>query len=220
MQTLFQPQGMPTWIGSLPMDSHEAALELMLAHTPEIPIWIQLPHFKREGMIIQFAEGMPGLTRMEDRIYVNDQDDGFDQSLLEFFEAYLAVSGGEQEIADSRFSLNKEDAPGFYALMERLASEKRFFTAVKGQVTGPFTFGTGLVDHEGRAVFYSDQLRDAAVKMIAMKARWQVNRMKGFGVPVIVFLDEPALAGFGSSAFISVSQIGRASCRERVSFTV
>jgi hypothetical protein len=62
------------------------------------------------------------------------------------------------------------------------------------------------VDQDGRALFYDAHLRDAAVKLIAMKARWQVNRLKAYGVPVIVFLDEPGLAGFGSSAFISVSR--------------
>jgi methionine synthase II (cobalamin-independent) len=39
-----------------------------------------------------------------------------------------------------------------------------------------------------------------------MKVKWQIGRLDSFGVPVILFLDEPALAGFGSSAFVGVSR--------------
>ncbi len=42
-------------------------------------------------------------------------------------------------------------------------------------------------------------------KLLGFKARWQIEIMRTFGVPVIIFLDEPGLAGFGSSAFITVS---------------
>jgi hypothetical protein len=38
-----------------------------------------------------------------------------------------------------------------------------------------------------------------------MKAKWQIALLQKLGAPVIMFLDEPALAGFGSSAFISIS---------------
>ena len=42
--------------------------------------------------------------------------------------------------------------------------------------------------------------------MLALKARWQVQRLKQFDCPVLIFLDEPGLAGFGSSEFISISR--------------
>ncbi|MDO9265112.1 MAG: hypothetical protein Q7U02_14175, partial [Desulfosalsimonadaceae bacterium] len=49
-----------------------------------------------------------------------------------------------------------------------------------------------------------------------LKARWQVNQLKRYNAPVILFLDEPGLAGFGSSAFISVSRRDVAACLEEV----
>ena len=61
------------------------------------------------------------------------------------------------------------------------------------------------MDQAGRAIFYDDQLRDAAVKHLAMKARWQTRKMAATGVVTIMFFDEPALAGLGSSAFITIS---------------
>ncbi len=206
MNTDFRSRGLAAWIGSLPMENHDAAVKVMLEYTPDIPIWVQLPKFAAEGMVAQFARGMPGLARKEDRMFVDAGDESFDEAMVDFFEAYMAVAEGGEDIADSRFALQSDEAPGFFTFMRELDQRADKPAAVKGQVTGPFTFGTGLVDDAGRAVFYNENVRDAAVKLIAMKARWQVNQLKKYGVPVIVFLDEPALAGFGSSAFISVSR--------------
>jgi len=46
------------------------------------------------------------------------------------------------------------------------------------------------------------------VKLLALKSRWQVQQLSHFGCPVIIFFDEPALSGFGSSEFISISRDG------------
>jgi hypothetical protein len=178
----------------------------MFEYTPDIPLWVQLPKFAAEGMVAQFSKGMPGLTRQNDKIFVDSADERFDDALLGFYENYMEVTEGGGDIAESRFAIHEDDAPGFYVFMRELDRGRCSPAAVKGQVTGPFTFGTGLVDKEGRAAFYNEHIRDAAVKLIAMKARWQVNQLKKYGLPVILFLDEPALAGFGSSAFISVSR--------------
>lgn len=206
MSTAFRPGGLPAWIGSLPVKDHDEAVRLMMEYTPDIPIWVQLPYFRAEGMVAQFAPGMPGLKITDERIFVDDAAEDFDEQQLRFFEEYMAVTEGGQAIDGSRFCLSENEAPGFFKFMETLDASDGSPAAVKGQVTGPFTFGTGLVDAGGRAVFYNEQLRDAAVKLIAQKARWQVNQLKKYGVPVIIFLDEPALAGYGSSAFISVSR--------------
>ncbi|MCF8024237.1 MAG: hypothetical protein K9K82_01965 [Desulfobacteraceae bacterium] len=206
MTTEFYPYALAAWIGSLPMDDHKEAVRVMFEHTPDIPLWVQLPKFAAEGMVAQFARGMPGLTSKDGKIFVDDGAEDFDDEMLAFFEAYMAVADGTEDIADSRFALLQDDAPGFFTFVRELDKGAYKPAAVKGQVTGPFTFGTGFVNKEGRAVFYNEQLRDAAVKLIAMKARWQVNQLKKYGLPVILFLDEPALAGFGSSAFISVSR--------------
>jgi hypothetical protein len=71
-------------------------------------------------------------------------------------------------------------------------------------------------DQNKRAIFYDEQLREAAVKHLAMKARWQVRQLSQFERPVIIFIDEPALAGFGSSEFISISRDEIAPCLEEV----
>jgi hypothetical protein len=125
--------------------------------------------------------------------------------LLEFYEEYLNISEGGMPLGESRFTLSREAAEGFYALMASVTDNKQGLLGLKGQTTGPITFCTGLVDQAGRAIFYNDQLRDAAVKLLAMKARWQTGKMAEAGVLAIMFFDEPALAGLGSSAFITIS---------------
>ncbi len=216
MTVNFKPGGLPAWIGSLPVNDHKTAVRMMMAHTPDIPLWVQLPHFKSEGMIAQFLPGMPGLCVDGDRRFIQAGDDRFEAELLAFFEDYMRVTGDADSLNGSRFVLTPDIAPGFFELLTILDEAAKPLFAVKGQITGPFTFATGVTDQNGRAIFYDDQLRDAAVKNIALKARWQVNQLKRYKAPVILFLDEPGLAGFGSSAFISVSRQDVADCLAEV----
>jgi methionine synthase II (cobalamin-independent) len=80
------------------------------------------------------------------------------------------------------------------------------FIALKGQVTGPITFGTGVKDENDKAIFYNIPLRDAAIKKLALNARWQAKEFSKRGATPIIFLDEPALAGFGTSAYITITK--------------
>ena len=102
--------------------------------------------------------------------------ESYDNELLAFFEDYMAVIEGQIELDTSRFALNEDTAKGFFVFLDRLQSLAVPPIAVKGQITGPFTLGTGIVDQNKRPIFYDPQLRDTAVKLLAMKARWQVRR--------------------------------------------
>ncbi len=214
--TNFKANALPTLIGSLPLKDHDEASDLVFSHTPEIPIWVQLPAYREEGMIFQFLENMPGLTITDERCYVDTLKDSFQKEIIDFYEDYMAITVGKKDLASSRFGLSKETAGGFHVLLERLENPPVAPAAVKGQVTGPVTFTTGVKDNTGRALFYDDQLRDAAVKLLALKARWQARKLAEFGYPVIIFLDEPALAGFGSSEFIGMSSDDVKSCLNEV----
>ena len=77
---------------------------------------------------------------------------------------------------------------------------------LKGQVTGPFTLGTNLLDQDRRCCYYDEQLRDVVVKSVAMKALWQLSRLSTFNLPAMIFLDEPALLGYGSQTFLTISR--------------
>lgn len=201
----FKPECLPLLIGSLPSDNHRESAELIFDFTPQIPLWPQLPIFKQEGMILQYVPGFPGIAESEDKVFVDTQKSGFEEELLAFYEEYLMVSDGSTEIDETRFVLSREVAQGFYDFMEVATIKQADLIALKGQTTGPVTFCTGLVDEAGRAIFYNDQLRDAAIKHLAMKAKWQVRKMSALCDKTIMFFDEPALAGVGSSAFITIT---------------
>jgi hypothetical protein len=205
LQTL-TPGCLPLLIGSIPMNDHAAASRLIMDYTPSIPLWVQLPVFPEEGMVPQFLPGMPAVVERGGKLFIDAAGESFDDDLLAFFEDFMAVSEAPERLPGSRFALNASTGRGVAALLDTLGRIQTPPVAVKGQVTGPVTFGTGVKDQDGRAIFYDETLRDAAVKLLALNARWQIRTLSGPGCPVIIFIDEPALAGFGSSELISISK--------------
>jgi methionine synthase II (cobalamin-independent) len=216
MSKPFLPGCLPVLIGSLPLQDHDQAADLVFQFTPDIPLWVQLPVDPKEGMLRQFLPGLPGIAECEDRIYVDTATESYDAELLDFYEAYMAVVDGHIALEASRFILTEQTAKGFFTFSERLSRLPAPPLALKGQITGPFTFCTGLCDQNKQAIFYNEPLREAAVKLLALKARWQVRKLSRWDRPVIIFIDEPALAGFGSSEFISISRNDISSCLSEV----
>jgi len=206
----------PTLIGSLPSMDGGEALDLVMTYTPQIPHWVQMPGSANQGMIQQFAPGLPGLATRDNTLFVDKVGPVFDAALIEFYEAYMAINEGRLDFEDSPFVITPGHAEGFFDFLSRIEQVEEAPLAVKGQITGPITFATGLKDKQGRAILFDDQVKDAAVKLIAMKARWQVQQLAIFGVPVIIFLDEPALAGFGSSELIGLSKDAVGACLNEV----
>ena len=214
----FAADGLPVLIGSVPLIDYKKALEWIFATTPEIPLWPQLPHNPLERMMPQFAEGIPciveeNIVDPEGRILFDITHAGFEEEMLAFYEEYLMAMEDPAVLASSRFQVSRERATGLYLFLEALADHADRLKAVKGQVTGPFTMLTGIKDREGRAGYFDETIRDMVIKGISMKAAWQtrllaarMEEIAGDGAgPVLMFIDEPALAGLGSSAFIGVT---------------
>ncbi len=193
-------------IGSLPVTDHEEAARMVFEYTPEIPLWVQLPAHREEGMMVQFLPGIPGVVKDEDRVFIDTSGSTFEDDSLKFYEDYLLVTEGASPLDGTRFAITEDNAAGFFTLLDKIKSVDPLPAAIKGQITGPVTMGTGVTDQNKRALFYDDRLLDVLVKTLAMKARWQAEKLSTWGVPAIVFIDEPALAGFGTSAFISISK--------------
>ena len=216
--TSFTPNGAAHLIGSLPLRDHEEVQRLMFSFTPEVPLWIQLPIFPQEGMIPQFLPGFPALREEEGSFYIEINTPFAEQEMLSFYEEYLIVTSDMDRLESSRFAFAPQAAPGFFTFENALENRTlpQLPVAVKGQVTGPFTFATSVTDEAKRAVFYDIQLRDIAIKLIATKALWQTRRLARFGHPVLMYLDEPALAGFGSSEYISISKEDVLTCLTEV----
>jgi methionine synthase II (cobalamin-independent) len=192
-------------VGSLPHHDRQRALDLIFKETAEIPSWPQLSPHPMEQMMVQYTEGLPGLASEPNRSRFVTSHPSFEQELVDFYEEYLAVTNDELSLAQSRFRLGEESGRTFLAFLERLQRQQPPPAGVKGQTTGPFTMLAGLKDENDQLALYDPRLRDAVVKALALKAQWQAEQLSRLSLPVMVFIDEPALAGFGSSAFITVS---------------
>ena len=194
----FAPHFWTTVVGSFP---HQQAAGLVesLVQILDVPDWPQLPRrYFRENMYTQYAARLPGIVVDEARqkIYFDTTGD-LSGPLETFYECYLA------DDVDA-FALRPGDAAGFYAMLEALR-QLPGGQWVKGQVTGPISFGLTVTDQDLRASLYNELLADAIIKNMAMTARWQVRQLKQVRPEVFIFVDEPYMASFGS-AFISLSR--------------
>jgi len=201
----FKPNGLPTLIGSLPAESHQQALEWILDSTPDIPLWPQLPAIPQERMLSQFNEGIPGIIETAANTFYDCTTEKFQAEQLAFYEEYLKVSEDPATLPGSIFQTSPDRAYGLH-LLAASAKELQGQIAVKGQITGPFTMLTGITDEAKRLGYYEPLFREVVVKGLALKAAWQVRFLKdAYDLPVLLFIDEPAMAGLGSSSFISIS---------------
>ena len=204
---MFLPKCAPILIGSLPLTDHSRALDMIAHYSPEIPLWPQLPALAREGMVRQFIGGFPGLCETGKKFWVDSAKPGFIEQMTSFYEDYLKAEASVHLDRTSRFALQPDSAAGFFAFEDFLGSARVDPITVKGQITGPVTTGIGLKDVDGNPVFYNDELRDMLTKHIGMTARWQVEQLQHFcpSTPPILFIDEPGMVSFSSTAFAGVS---------------
>lgn len=205
---MFTPCCLPILIGSLPLKDHEEAVKLVMSHTPDIPLWPQLPRLPKEGMIRQFIDGLPGLIEDGENFWVDSEQEQFTGEMALFYQDYLQECGDQPIPAGSRFALNRDSAQGFFTFLQTLEKNQPALLSIKGQVTGPMTTGIGVKDRLGNSIFYDDNLRDIVTKLIAMKARWQVEQLQPHvkEYPPIILIDEPGIVSFGSTAYTSVTR--------------
>jgi methionine synthase II (cobalamin-independent) len=194
---------MATGIGSFPHTEEKEVFALILDHFSDIPFWPQLP--KRsffEGMVVQYSQGFPSLrwNESEQKVWV-DTSEGFDKAVEDF---YGAVENGELE----PFRMTDDFAKGLGVLNELTAQKYRSkMKYIKGQITGPITFGLSLTDQERKPVFYDPTLRDIVIRHLSLKARWMEKWFNDLlpGVTTIFSFDEPSLSSYGS-AFSSLNR--------------
>src|SRR3989339_393262 len=191
----------PTGIGSIPYIDPKASVHLILKYLKQIPFWPQLPQrFFLEGMGTQFSEGLPGLViNPEQNIFhIDTASEQLEKETARFYEKYLA---GDLDA----FAISPDYASGFHELVSQIKSKKLKPMYVKGQITGPLTFGALVTDKDGQAIMHHPLLSDVLIKNLIMKARWQIKKFTELGLKSIIFLDEPYLMGYGS-AFIPLSR--------------
>jgi methionine synthase II (cobalamin-independent) len=177
----------PTAIGSMPHTNADEACSVIMRYLPDIPAWPQLPRRSNlENMIVQYSEGFPGLVVDGDRVRVRPSHDF--ESELERIHTDCAQGDADE------YAISSEYAAGLHALMSRAKGNRM----VKGQITGPITWGLTVTREDGLGILYDDMLAEVAAKFLRLKASWQEQRLREMCSDAIVFVDEPGLVSLGS----------------------
>ena len=177
----FVPAGAVTGIGSLPLTSTISAVRSVAELSPEVPFWPQLPRLsERESIVGQGLGIVENLIEPRKESYGYQVKEGQLDSVLEI----LHRSSGE---------LTPANAGGFGAFEEALLSGLfSSAVAVKGQIEGPITLSAYLF-HKGRPFLSDPALFAAVVFHVSQIIGWQIDRLKSAALPVLLFVDEPAL---------------------------
>jgi hypothetical protein len=193
----FTPKFLTTHMGSIP---HTDCVDVCdrLIQMLDIPAWPQMSRRTfRENMYVQFSASLPAIVTDEtkQKVYFDTNGD-ISPALEAFYEHYLANDV-------NAFALKPTYASGFFNMLEAMRRIPGEWA--KGQVTGPISFGLTVTDQDLRASLYNEQLADVIVKNTAMIARWQVRQLHSVRSNIIIFVDEPYMASYGS-AFISLTR--------------
>jgi methionine synthase II (cobalamin-independent) len=142
-------------------------------------------------MYLQFSEGFPGLMIEGDKPRVKRTTD-FDTEL----ERLLTTA--EDEI--DAYHISADCAAGLHALPTFLSHPE----TMKGQITGPVSFGLCITDINGQGIVYDETLAEAAARLLRLKAKWQENFLRRITRTTIIFVDEPYFTSLGT-AFVALS---------------
>jgi len=185
-------KGLATGTGSLPHLDAESALDLIFKYVPRVPFWPQLPKRDlREGMVLQFSENLPCLRVRDGSVIFEPKDQ---EKELEAF--YEKVISDDLEY----FKISESFALGLHKFYQRLkSSDLTRIDFIKVQVTGPFTFLASVKDANGVILLHNPVFKQAIIKALSLKLRWQINLFKQFAKPIVIFIDEPYLGAFGSA---------------------
>lgn len=184
----------PTMIGSVPYTDPASACAIITKYLKDWPAWPQLTgRDSLENMYIQFSQGFPGIKINDQKITFEQRSD-LDQKI-------------EQIVYDSlndnfeNYSISKEYAAGLHYF-----TRSGSFPAgnLKGQITGPISWGLCVTDCEGRGIIYDEMLAETIARFLKLKASWQEKELRRCAGNTIIFVDEPYLTSLGS-AFVALS---------------
>ena len=129
---------LPTMVGSMPHIDPVKACSLVTRYLKDIPCWPQLPQRSfLENMYVQYSQGFPGVVIEGEKIYI-DKNQDLTAPIEKLYTAYLANDF-------SKYPVTRDYAEGLHTFigLEDLAPK-----AVKGQVTGPISWGLTVTDND------------------------------------------------------------------------
>ncbi|MFQ5925758.1 MAG: hypothetical protein ACE5IE_07200 [Dehalococcoidia bacterium] len=164
----------------MPHKDVSKALELSLGL--DIPFWPQLPNLSfHEDMYAQTAQGFPGIVIDLEGERVDFHCGRFEQELAIY---------SEKMDSPRYFVLSADHSAVYHRFLERDLSG---YAAIRGQVTGPISFGFRVVDERRRPIIYDDGVRTILFDFIQSKANAQYHQLREKNENAFVWIDEPGL---------------------------
>jgi len=176
----FQAGCKTTAMGIMPHTNVESALKLALSL--DIPFWPQLPNINfYEDMYAQTSQNFPGIV-----VDSENEKVGFNTTRFE-----EEVGSYSQRMAEPQTFALGED----YSVVYRkfLAEDLHDYPAIRGQVTGPVSFGFRVIDEDSRPIIYNEGIRALLFDFMQRKVNTQYWQLKEKNRNAFVWLDEPGL---------------------------
>lgn len=198
-----------TAVGSLPHKDAKEAIGLIFDTFKEIPFWPQLANVDRhEDMTVQYIQGIPGIIYDEKNCkYCYDaQSDKFFEELEEFFMDYEAIVNEKDFTNLDKYAITAPYTSAIPLYLEKFKQGN--YSYAKCHIIGPFTWGTSLCGEDGVCAFYDETYREVLIKGLTLKAVWQIQQIKKANPDAkpVMFMDEPVMSQYGTSAFITVKK--------------
>jgi methionine synthase II (cobalamin-independent) len=95
-------------------------------------------------------------------------------------------------------TISADYAAGLYCLADRPEASQPL---LKGQVTGPVSWGLMVTDQDRKPILYDEVLAEAVAKHLRLKASWVEQEMRKVSPQTIIFVDEPYMSSYGSAFF-------------------
>lgn len=169
-----------TAMGILPHRNVDQALELTFSL--DIPFWPQLPKLSfYEDMYVQASANFPGIRLDFEKQSIFLDEEAFGEELPLYLERcedpdYFRLSPPYSEVYH-RF----------------LAKDLSGYVAVRGQSTGPVSFGFKVANTCKVPIIYNDEIRFLIFDFFARKIKAQVAELKSKNKNAFVWVDEPGL---------------------------
>ncbi|MBI4334298.1 MAG: hypothetical protein HY673_23845 [Chloroflexi bacterium] len=182
-----------TAMGIMPHTDIDRALQLVFGL--DVPFWPQLPRISfYEDMYVQASQFFPGI-RVDvggEKVWFNTGD--FEAGIVEY----------EQVLGDPQGLGLTEEYSRVYRRF--LGEDLTRFYAVRGQMTGPVSFGFRVTDENSKPVIYNDSVKTILFDFMQRKVNIQYQQLRKKNPRAFVWLDEPGL-GWVFSGFTGYDDV-------------
>lgn len=169
-----------TAMGIMPHTNVEKALALALGL--DVPFWPQLPKVSfYEDMYVQASQNFPGVVVDHENERISFDTVKFEEELTSY-----AQKLGEP----ATFALTREYSTIYHRFLDK---ELKGYHAIRGQLTGPVSFGFKVVDENAKPIIYNEGIGAILFDFIQRKTNIQYQELSQKNQNAFVWLDEPGL---------------------------